>query len=103
MTVAGKRLTQAVFSQIPNRLFIDPIIAGQYDDALSQEYLGWVCFGERRFILFEREYILWKHEYIPQYPRGDLMVSLEDRRDMQISNAKHEEYLSPAHQLYISI
>lgn len=61
MEVGGKRLTLSVFKQIPEGYyFFDNEFT---DEQRREQYLGWVIYSDRRYILYHRFGILLKDDF----------------------------------------
>ena len=96
--VGGKRMTKAVFNQIPDYEFIDFNTGEPYE---GMESFGWVKVGENKSIIFVYENILYKDTYERQYLDSSLRTNVNRYKIYEKSeqdNLKH--YYTEAKKLY---
>lgn len=125
--VGGKRMTKAVFNQIPESEFIDT--SDTFEPHEGTHYLGWVKVGDEKAIIFTYDNVLYKYTYsratpekqvVSEYSRSKrhkdsnnemlkniyIQAKKEYDRDYELCqqwNCAFENYLLDSQQLYIAI
>lgn len=84
--VGGKRMTKAVFNQIPEGEFIDSF--DTHEPHEGTHYLGWVNTGKEKAIIFTYENVLYKDSY--QQASVEKVVETEYINNKKYKNSTNE-------------
>lgn len=76
--VGGKRMTISVFNQIQEYYFFDPETD---DEHLRKEFLGWVSYKEKQYILFYRDGTLCKDCFEKEYSDTEIWRLFKRRKE----------------------